>query len=71
MNIWLRDGKFVVWRGDENRPSYFGFFVDGDKSSWTRYASGAAHFQTKEAALEAIEKLRARAKSRRQARQVV
>ena len=61
------DGQFVVARGDENRPQYFSFYVDGDKTSWTKYIEQAHKHATVSSADETIDHVRHRAQMRRDA----
>lgn len=61
------DRQFVVMRGDVNKPQYFSFYIDGDKSSWTKYLSQAHKHATLLAADETMQRIRHRAQVRRDA----
>lgn len=60
-------GKWVIVRGNPARRIYFSFFVDSDRSSWTRRSWVACKFQTHAAAVIALKELRNRDRQRRPA----
>jgi hypothetical protein len=41
-------GRYVIAR--ERQPSFFSFFIDGDKSSWTKHSYNARTYKTRAAA---------------------
>lgn len=66
MRIEKVNGKFVIVRGDENRPQYFSFFVDFNRSSWTKYGEQAHKHETRTSAENTLERLRFRQRDRRE-----
>lgn len=64
------DRRFVVVRGDANRPQYFSFYVDDDRSSWTKYIEQAHKNITLAGADETMQELRRRAQIGRDRRKV-
>lgn len=65
MRIEKMCGKFLIARGDENRPQYFSFFVDGTGSSWTKFSESAHKHVSRESAQETLRRLRGRQRERR------
>jgi hypothetical protein len=61
------DGRFVVVRGDVNAPQYFSFYVDADRSSWSKYLSQAHKNVTLTGADETMAEIRRRTQIRRNA----
>lgn len=60
---------FVVIKGDEYRPSFFSFFVDYDKTSWSRIGYfNARLFASKEEAEECLIEIKKRERFRREAK---
>lgn len=59
------DRQFVVIRGPENWPQYFSFYVDDDKSSWTKYIEQAHKHTTLTSAETTLVMLRQRERIRR------
>ena len=55
---------FVIVRGKE-RNVFFSFFVDHDRSAWTKYSPGARIYQSKEKAEIDLRELRRHARVRR------
>lgn len=52
------DNRFVVYKNVGYRRSYFCFYVDGCKGSWSFLQFQAAHFKSREEAEATIERLR-------------
>lgn len=61
-------GWWVVVRGDENYPQYFAFFVDADRSAWSKWITQAARYSTREAADKTAQQIRERNRARRKNR---
>ena len=62
------DGRFVVVRGDANAPQYFSFYIDADRTSWSKYLEQAHKNITLSGADETVAEIRRRAQIRRSAR---
>ena len=60
----LPSGKVLIYRESNGRRSYFSFWVDADKSSWTIHRFGACRFVSAEAAESAITEVKRRNKAR-------
>lgn len=65
MRVEIIGDKFVVVRGDGNRPQYFSFFVDTDRSSWSKFSGQARNHATRTDAEDTIKRLRSRQQDRR------
>jgi hypothetical protein len=65
------DRQFVVVRGDTNRPQYFSFYIDGDKSSWTKYVEWAHKHATLSSAEATLDHIRDRERNRRKSARAI
>lgn len=59
------NGFVIVKKRKEDTLSYFAFFVDHDRSSWSMFERQAAVFKNLSEANEAFGEIKARAKLRR------
>lgn len=66
MRIEKINNQFVIVRGDENRPQYFSFYIDGDKSSWTKYKEQAHKHISEVSAAATLDTIRWRQRQRRE-----
>ena len=65
MRIVQERGWWVIVRGDETSPVYFSFFVDRDKTSWSRVFSQARRHGSKGEAEGCLSQIRERQQFRR------
>ena len=63
-----KTGWWVVARGDADYPQFFSFFVDADRSAWSKWIDQAARYSNYEAAESAMQQLRERDRMRRATR---
>lgn len=70
MRIKALNDRFVVVRGDEHEPQYFSFFVDADRSSWSKFSAQAHKYIIRTSAAETIQHLRLRQRNRRRLQRV-
>lgn len=68
MDVQAVKNYFVIFREREDRMQYFSFFVDGDKSSWSKNLWSACEFDTRKQAQEFIEHIKRRERERRASR---
>jgi hypothetical protein len=64
MHIEQWNHQFVIVKGHGLKTTFFSFFVDSDKDSWSGRLFNARVYSTRELAEEDLEELRRRAKVR-------
>lgn len=65
MRVAMFADYFIIERGSEGHESFFAFFVDADKSSWTRYMPSAQRYNSPASAKVGIEWIKQRERARR------